>query len=732
MVNITEHKMNRVNKKILCITVIFIFFMMTLLLQATYAQQRNNNTGQKPELNPGMQIEKNAVNSLRKGSILLNFEGADIRVVAKLISEITNRNIILDDRVRGNITILSAREVSPSEAWEMFKSALSAYGFGVVSVGGNTTKIVPLKNAVQEKSKFYSEANAANRGDYLVAVVGLKHADANQVANALRPLATPDLGVIVAYQPSSSLLIADEASIVKRLIQITRHLDTVRNKSLARTFFLSYANSTEVTKALEKMYPSQQTAAVITDYPSYNAVIIMAPNSLLEEISGLINEMDQKQIMRNVRRFRVLQLQNANAEEVARILSEMLREGERIEREAGRSAPTASARPAAVSPEGRDREAGTPRNPGTPAPEAAGSVEGGRAPGTATFASSRVSADVETNSIILYVSDLELEEILPMVERLDVIRRQVLVSAIIAEVTERRVKSTGANWQVLTKDGIGAAFGGGKSLDAIYQILSAGNFVLGGVGGKRTTINIGGRVLEFPDVFSLIQFLNEDNDFQVLSTPRILTQDHKKAVMNVGSIIPFASGIKFDANGQPIITYDYKDVGLNLTVTPHVGQGELVTLEVEQRVQDVTDFIQQNLGAIGYVVPVVSTRNVNTTITLGDSQTVIIGGLVSRKTIDSIKKVPILGDIPIIGTAFRNTQKEKQKTTLFIFLTPHIIDDPRKLVDLTERYQQYMYQDANDASGQQPIPSRSPRKGQDQPVPGSTRSIPSSASPFAR
>jgi general secretion pathway protein D len=210
------------------------------------------------------------------------------------------------------------------------------------------------------------------------------------------------------------------------------------------------------------------------------------------------------------------------------------------------------------------------------------------------------------------------------------------------------------------------------------------------MGDKVTTINVSGRKIEYPNVFALISFLNEDNDFNLLSAPRVLTLDHKESKINVGSIVPFATGVKFDTNGQPIVTYDYKDVGLTLTVTPHVSQGKFVKMQVNQKIQDVTDYIQQKLGAVGYVVPVVSTREVDTNITVGDSQTIIIGGLVSKKTIDSIKKVPILGDIPIIGDAFKNSSKQKDKTTLFIFLTPHIIESPDKLVELTEKYQHFV------------------------------------------
>jgi general secretion pathway protein D len=646
-----------------------------------------------------VQMEQKAVQSLRSGKILLNFEGADIRVVAKLISELTRKNIIMDERVKGKISILSAREVSTQEAWSMFVTALNAYGYDVVD-WGTTAKIIPLKNAQKEKAKFYSEENAAQAAgmgdEYLVAVVALKNADPNQIANVLRQLAT-ESGVVMPYPPSKSVLLADSAYNVKRLIKLARHMDTVRDKPIIRTYYLKWADSTEVVRALEQIYKPNEKEVTISDFPSNNAVIAVAANYQLKEIENLIREMDRFVDTRDrTRKFRVIQLENAVADDVAKLLSEMLKESQRVEEKTtftptGRSTTSAAARRSRVpaSQMGAPAAGGTP---GTPAsPGTIGGVERGTTTATESksYISSKVSADVDTNSIILYVTDAEMEEIRPMIAKLDSVRKQVLVSAVIAEVAMSRLKSSGANWQVITKSGTGAAFGGGKSLDSIYQILSSGNFVLGGIGNDKTTINIGGRKLEFPDVFALIQFLNEDNDFNILSAPKVLTLDHKEAIMNVGSIIPFATGIKFDANGQPVITYDYKDVGLNLTVTPHIGQGKTVKMEVSQKIQDVTDYVQQNIGAIGYVVPVVSSRTVDTTISINDSQTIIIGGLVSKKTIESIKKVPLLGDIPIIGAAFKNRKKENSKTTLFIFLTPHIIDDPKKLSEITDRYQHF-------------------------------------------
>lgn len=637
-------------KKAICI----LLAILSLSIGA-FAQKKASDKAEK-EIPLPVKLEKKAVKSLRSGKILLNFDGADIRVVAKLMSELTGKNIVLDDKVSGRITILSSHEISTSEAWALFKSALRSYGYHIIN-RGSYVKIVPSKATRPERTRFYSEQNVATSEDYLVAVLKLKNADPGHIATVLRTLVT-EIGNVTPHAPSKTILIADEAFNVKRLVQIAQHLDSREQKLFVKTFKLKYAPSESVYKSLREIYQPQKKGTYISDYSVNNSIIVMASRGQLKEISRIIEQLDRKSDTREkTRRFRVYYLQNANAEDLAKIISTMLKEGSAVQQ---KTAPVKTKK--------------------------------GKAPasGGKSFISTKVSSDEDTNSLIMYLTDVEFEEVERLVRKLDTPRKQVLVSAVIAEVSLKRLQSTGANWQVLSKDGFGSAFGGGKSLEAVYQTLASGNFILGGIGQNKTTINVGGRKIEYPDVFALISFLNEDNDFNLLSAPRILTLDHKEAKINVGSIIPFATGVKFDSNGQPIVTYDYKDVGLELKITPHVSQGKYIKMEVKQKMQDVTDYIQQNLGAIGYVVPVVSTREIETNITVGNAQTIIIGGLVSKKTIDTIKKVPILGDIPIIGLAFKSRQKQHQKTTLFVFLTPHIIESPQTLVEMTERYQHFI------------------------------------------
>ncbi|MCE1248250.1 MAG: type II secretion system secretin GspD [Firmicutes bacterium] len=632
------------------------------------------STGDQKLTTP-MEIEKKAMNSLKSGKVLLNFEGADIKIVAKLMSELTGRNIVLDDKVSGKITVLSATEITPGEAWNLFKSALNSYGYDTINKG-SYIKIVPRKESKGERTRFYSEANMAAAEDFLVAVVTLKNVDPNIITQVLKPFAS-EIGNVIAYPPSKSILISDEASNVKRLIKIAQHLDSKQQRQAVRTFKLKYAPSESVYKSLVDVYRPQEKGVFISDYSINNSIVVMASRTQLNDIEKIIEQMDKKPDSRDAtRKFRVRYLQNANAEDVAKILSEMLKEGKSVEKAtAVATAPTANT-------------GGTPDAGGAPLSTSSGGTKSEKK--DKSFVSTKVSSDEETNSLVMYLTDSEYEEIDELIAKLDTPRKQVFVSAIIAEVSLKRLQTTGANWQILSENGAGAAFGGGLSQEAIYQTLASGNFILGGMGDKSQTINISGRKVIYPDVFALLAFLNEDNDFNLLSAPRILTLDHKESKINVGSIMPFATGVKYDTNGQPIVTYDYKDVGLTLTVTPHVSQGKFVKMQVNQKIQDVTDYIQQKLGAVGYVVPVVSNREIDTNITVGDAQTIIIGGLVSKKTINAVKKVPILGDIPILGNAFKNSSKEKDKTTLFVFLTPHIIETPDKLIEITEKYQRFI------------------------------------------
>jgi len=264
-----------------------------------------------------------------------------------------------------------------------------------------------------------------------------------------------------------------------------------------------------------------------------------------------------------------------------------------------------------------------------------------------------------------------------------------LVGLVVAEVSPRRLSRSGINWQALTSKGVLAGFGAGQSVEALIASLQTGEFVMGSIDPKTTSVDIGGRTVLFPNNYVLSTFLQDNADFNLLASPRLLTHNNKAADISVGRVIPFATGVKFDINGQPIVTFDYREVGLDVKITPHISQGQVVRLEVHQGLQEVVDFFRTGTGATAVSVPIVSKREVNTQVSLGDGQTLVIGGLVQKKTIASVRKIPGLGDIPLLGPLlFSRQEKTQEKTTLLMFITPHIVDSPQKLKDITKQYEQ--------------------------------------------
>jgi len=252
-------------------------------------------------------------------------------------------------------------------------------------------------------------------------------------------------------------------------------------------------------------------------------------------------------------------------------------------------------------------------------------------------------------------------------------------------VSEQALKEIGVRWQVFGSQG-GAAFRGGISKEGFYNIIGSTNFVAGVLSTSGENVEIGGNVLFFPDLLFLFSLLERGTGFNIVSSPKILTMDNIEASINVSQVTPFAQSVKFDINGNPIINYDYKEVGLILKVTPHIS-GDNIVMEIHQEVNEVIGYEKPQIGEISYVVPITSKRELNTTITVTNGKTIVLGGLVSKKTIKTMEGVPFFSSIPIIGNLFKYRSEDLNKTNLFVFLTPFIIEKPEDLARITEEHQ---------------------------------------------
>ncbi|MGM9992703.1 MAG: type II secretion system secretin GspD [Candidatus Bruticola sp.] len=612
-------------------------------------------------------LSKTIAESMRHGHILLNFENIDIRVLSRMMSELTGRNIIVDEKVKGKLTILSSREVSIPEAWDIFKAAVNRYGFTVASRGDHV-QIIP-GSAARSVGAFMSASQANPAGEeYVMAVLIMSQGDPENVVSAVKPLLSEN-GVLTAYKDGLAVLVVDKASIVNRIGQIVKSLDSLEPSLKTEVIFPKYMEADKVVTAIKPLYKDKESKNLfgIAAFAPSNGVVVSAYPKDLRDIKNILKKLDipmAAPTKTEPARFFVYHLQFAQADDVAKILSEMLSERQKaVEEQLKESKVPAT------------EEASRGSKPFKGATDDVTGPTGAKdAPPTVAFTSSKVSADTDTNSLVLYVSPSEYGELKTVIAKLDAERSQVQISAIVAEISLKRASELGIGWQALTSGGVIGSYKGGLTEEGLLNVLAGGNFVAGVVGGNTRTITVSNQSVDVPEFFAYLSALNSSNDFNLISAPRVLTQDNKTATINVGQVVPFATGGKLDAYGSPTVTFDYREVGIKLEVTPHMSRTGKIRMEVKQEIQEVTEYLDQEMAGVKFSAPVVSNRSVDTTVTIPDGKTLLIGGLISKRTSDQVKGVPILKDLPLLGWLFRDKSTDDQKTSIFISLTPKIVD----------------------------------------------------------
>jgi general secretion pathway protein D len=629
------------------------------------------------------------------GPVRMNYENLDIRVLAKLVSELSGRNIVLDDRVQGKVTLLSSREMSGAEVYDVFMMALERYGYTVKAKNGYDL-ILPLADA-RRQAPFHAPARG-NGPQPVLGLILLKNADVNQLQAALRPLVS-DQNLLQAYPNAKAIILVDKPLVVRKVAELARQMDQATPTSRVQVLPLTYAESDKLAPVLQQVLvrsapaPGDAPAPKVGSFAPANSIVIQGSDEQIATVQRMIKRLDQPrsapdQIEKP--QFYVHFLQYAKAEDTAKVLSNLLGDSQEAQRKQ-QSLDKGNLQDNAVVdlikqqqsfPQLPDRYQGDDfLNP-------AGS--GDQTNQQIAFISSKVAWDAETNSLVFFMSPSEYTKVEELLAEIDIPRKQVLVLGMVAEVSLSRLLQTGAQLQVAGSNGVLAAFNGGLTEEGLLSSLASGSFTVGTLGNNNfRTINVGGRDVRVPTFFFLLNSVTNTTDFNLISSPRILTSDHKEGIVEVGDVVPFATGARFDNFGQPLITYDYKKVGIKLTFTPHVSQSDTIRIDLDQEIQETTDFLRQNLGGFGYVIPLISNRSVKTQVTVKEGETLLIGGLISKRTLDVINKVPILGDIPFIDNFFKETNKEERKTTLFIALTPYVIRHPDEIARLDRPYDRF-------------------------------------------
>jgi general secretion pathway protein D len=607
----------------------------------------------------------------------MDFTDVDIPVLVKFISEQTKKNFIFDERVQGKITIISPRRISLDEAYNVFLSVLQVKGFTTVEQG-NTIKIVPLREAKQDSLPTTRDDGSSS--EFITRLIPLQYVETAEIVALMTPLVSKD-GLLTSFPASNTLIVIDSRANIDRIIKILSEIDVEGTSATLRIFPLKHASVTETAKTLENLY--QETAPpgtpggrrsgrlgksrgtppkFIADVRT-NSLIVLAGTDMLNDIGELLRKIDVP-APENTGKINVYYLENADAEEIAKVLASLA-----------------------------DRRSSAP--PSAPAP--AGTVKGVI---SAEFEGGvKITADKATNSLIIIASINDYTTLVDVIKKLDIRRRQVYVEALIMEITLDKGLDLGVEFRGAADTKNDGAVIGGTNFDfrgnvnELFAALATGNpLVFGGTG--LIAGGIAGKVklpdgTEIPAIAAVLRAAQNRDNINILSSPHLLTLDNKEAEIIVGQNVPFiTSQAQNTTNLANIInTIERKDIGITLKMTPHIHESDFVNLDIYQESSAILGSSILNVNQVG---PTTTKRSAKTSVLVRGGDTVVLGGMMQETTSVLERKVPLLGDIPLLGYLFKFKSVSRSKTNLLIFLTPHVIKEPKDMTKVTDRQQKKM------------------------------------------
>jgi len=591
--------------------------------------------------------------------ISVNFDQVDIRIMLKTIGDITGINFVVDDNVRGTVTVMSPTKIRLGEIYKVLESILEVKGYAAVPAG-DFVKIIPRAEAVQRSFQVRIGSNPEDipRSDsILTQIIPLSYADAAEVSQIIRPfLATSSH--MATYTRTNSILITDTSSNIHHIAKIIQKLDVTGSKEQVTVIELSYASaqvlSEQITRIMQKTKvssPTQpgrsrnisqvETGMKILPDVRTNSLIVVANAQDTETIERLVTQLDVQRTSR-ADNVHVVYLKNAQAGETAESLTGAL---------------------------ANLRISG--------ALEATQQIQ--------------VTADEGTNALIIAASAQDFEVISEIIKKLDIVREQVLVEMLIMEVSEDALTEIGIDWATLDEavaDSI--RFFGATNFGPRVDFASGDleGLSIGAWKGTGSNVRIG----------AILHALEKQSGVNILSTPHILTSNHHKAQIIVGENIPYVVESRITET-DPITptvikTYEYKDVGISLEITPHISQGGLVRLDIDS---EFTKLIEE-VTTPSTDTPTTAKRQAQTVVSMNSGSTVVIGGLIRDDKVTIEKKIPLISDIPLVGGLFKFQRERLQKTNLLIFITPHVMASQEDLEQITEQKKKQMKQNLGETT----------------------------------
>jgi general secretion pathway protein D len=644
--------------------------------------------------------EGNRTTVTPEGLVNLDFEDVEIAAVIDTIARLSGRNFIYDDRVRGRVTIVSPTPIPVDQAYTVFESVLQVKGFTTVEAPGGVIKVIPIRDAKETSVDTRSRTGATPDTDrFVTRLIPLRYIDSEAISNTLKPLVSKE-AALVSYAPTNTVILTDSASNIRRILSILEAIDVETYREELAVIRVQYADATALAEQLSEVFGAEVTSAtaqpgagrvsprlrraqavqpqvpgvegltgtqrgqvrIITDERT-NALIVLAARNTLDEMRSLIRRLDVP--IEGGGRIQVYYLRHADAEELADTLNSLLSGSPSASQAAGDAARAAAA---GLQPQQLRAVS-----------ELAGAV-------------TSVTADVGTNSLVIQASPEGFEALLRVIEKLDIERPQVLVEALIIEVTVNDSRQLGFNGvlQLVGPDTNLTL----QSLTDSTTADAAADLAAGTIAGPTGFIaNFLAR--DGDDIIqAIIRAAENDGDTNILSAPHILTSDNEEAEILVGDNIPIITSRVESAGGitttdpddedttdqlASSVNVERQDIGVTLRVTPQITEGDSLRLEIFQEITQINPTLQAGVGDVNQVGPALSNRRVENVVVAKDGSTVVIGGLVSDDFSDRVDQIPWFGDIPVLGWLFKTQDTRLQKRNLLVFLTPHIIRSPEDL-----------------------------------------------------
>ncbi len=576
--------------------------------------------------------------------ITMDFQNVDLNQVIRFAAEMTGKNFVVPEGIKGKVTVITPRPLSKAEAYRIFEAILAVHHYTVVK-SGNVYRIIAQKRIVVGNARLVN-AMPTGLDDIVCRLLYLHNAGANSLLPLLKPL-LHSWGSLSAYIPTNALIIIDNAATVRKLLTIIKNLDQPRTLRDWYMTVLKYADAVQVEKIINSVYADFNSrlpkgipgVKVFTDLRT-NSLLVLSPPAQLANVKELVMRLDKPRAPDKAN-VHLYYPRNRKAKDIAKVLTELI-----------------------------NKEKGTP--------------------GQKSLSFLReitVVADEASNTLVISATPKDYEVILPIIQGLDLRRMQVDIEALVVEVSASKSAELGVEWrspQALSNSSFTAI--GGTDFGTINKatilnpdinpLSQAGNGLM--IGMVKGTIKYGGA--EFLNLGALIKAMRSDSDTNILATPNILVMDNEEAEIMVGKNVPFSTGTNTGTN--TITTIQRQDVGLKLQVTPQILEDGRVALKVYQEYSSLAPSI--TIGA-GQTEVVTNKRSIRTSVVLDNGHMVVLGGLISSEGSNTVDRVPCLGSITGLKELFQHTKRTDDKRNMMVFLQPIIINSYGDLLDISNK-----------------------------------------------